>query len=857
MKKILNTFVSLAVGLSATLLSPLSVSQESLELEETLVTARKREESLQEVPVAITAFSSDDILQKDMVNLEDVGSLTPGFQFLNQGNQQPGRYNTQLQFRGLTTAQFSPSFATGALFIDGVYVLNGGTSLTLMDLERVEVIKGPQSAHFGRNTFGGAVNLITRNPDMSEFGGEIRLRTTSRSNTELSAMIEGPLIEDKLSFSLSARTYDKEGHYKASSGVRTGDEETSTTSAVLFLTPTENLDIKLRYSTSEDDDGPPTQAYISGVANDNCTGTPATNPLATRGPIRYICGKIPYNANPVTIDGIPTKLISSNTSIATDLPWASQGATALAYLTDPSTQAPQLSGLPEVTEVGMKRDTERLSLAANWDIMGSGYNLSFVYGKNEQDANWLRDLDNTDRQNWWSRDPQMMEDESWEIRISSPQDQRLRWGLGYSHYEQEFSTSGGGGDAYALCIKSFGPGGSDNYGAPALGGDCFFGFGPFTNSLVNSDESEVDGVFFSVDFDITDSITAILEGRWVDDELTKGGSLTRDGLAAGGAKLVETFDDFLPRAILRWTPSENTTVYASYSEGLLAGDFNTFFAQATPYEREQYVSQNPNIAELLPEETLEAMEIGWKQSFMDGRGQINLAYYQQEWKGIKGRSTYRVNETCKEIGANCPDASYIGGGKVIEIDGQEELFYNTRNILVPGDAEIDGFEVEVSFLATENLLFQATGSWIDSEYTDYEYNFVAALLSYSQMKGNKTPRQAEETFTFSGTYSFEVMGMDAYARADWFHQGKAYADEGNLAHFDPYDLVNLRLGVSNDNVLVELFVDNAFDEEAWQTGARWTDFSKPGEFGSLAGFQGIVVSPLDKREFGIRMSLRF
>ena len=70
MKKTINTFVSLAVALTATLLSPLSVSQASLELEETLVTARKREESLQEVPVAITAFSSDDILQKDMVNLE-------------------------------------------------------------------------------------------------------------------------------------------------------------------------------------------------------------------------------------------------------------------------------------------------------------------------------------------------------------------------------------------------------------------------------------------------------------------------------------------------------------------------------------------------------------------------------------------------------------------------------------------------------------------------------------------------------------------------------------------------------------------------------------------------------------------
>ena len=105
-----------------------------------------------------------------------------------------------------------------------------------------------------------------------------------------------------------------------------------------------------------------------------------------------------------------------------------------------------------------------------------------------------------------------------------------------------------------------------------------------------------------------------IEGRWVDDELTKGGALTRDGRASGGSTLVETFDDFLPRAILRWTPSDNTTVYASYSEGLLAGDFNTFFAQATPYEREQYVSANPNIAELLPEETLEAMakEMGGK-----------------------------------------------------------------------------------------------------------------------------------------------------------------------------------------------------------------------------------------------------
>lgn len=106
-------------------------------IEELTVTARKREETLLEVPVAITAFSRDDLIAADITGLDDVSGLTAGFQFFNQGNQQPGRYNTQLQFRGLTTAQFSPSFATGALFIDGVYVLNGGTSVALMDLERI------------------------------------------------------------------------------------------------------------------------------------------------------------------------------------------------------------------------------------------------------------------------------------------------------------------------------------------------------------------------------------------------------------------------------------------------------------------------------------------------------------------------------------------------------------------------------------------------------------------------------------------------------------------------------------------------------------------------------------------------
>jgi iron complex outermembrane receptor protein len=135
---------------------------------EIIVTARKKEESLQDTPVAITAFTEQAIEEAAFTSLADVSLQTPGFQFNSQGGQEPGRYNTQLRFRGMNTSQFSPSFATGALFIDGVYVLNGGTSVSLLDVERIEVIKGPQSAQFGRNTFGGAVNFVTRTPSVTD-----------------------------------------------------------------------------------------------------------------------------------------------------------------------------------------------------------------------------------------------------------------------------------------------------------------------------------------------------------------------------------------------------------------------------------------------------------------------------------------------------------------------------------------------------------------------------------------------------------------------------------------------------------------------------------------------------------------
>jgi len=813
-------------------------------LEEVIVTARKREESLQDVPVTISVFGQQDIEAANLRNLNDISNLTPGFQFQNQGNQQPGRYNTQLQFRGLTTAQFSPSFATGALFIDGVYVLNGGTSLSLMDIDRIEVIKGPQAAYFGRNTFGGAVNLITRDPSMEEFSGEVNLMATHKSRYDASVFIEGPIVSDKLSFSLSGRYYDKKGHYKASDDGRTGDEQTTSINAVLKWQPTEALSFKLRYGKSEDDDGPPSQAYISGIRNDTCTGTTIETAEGTAHPQRYVCGKVP---GPGSAIAHPSgNIISSNTFLPQYV--------IDAGLTDPNTRMP---GVPQVDDLGLKRETERLSFFAQYDI--NDYTLEFIYGNNDQVANWIRDFDLSDRINWFSRDPQNLSDKSYEIRLVSPQDQRFRWLIGANYYEQEFFSSGAGGDASTSCWN-FTLVLTDDFPADCLGGAPGVLTSLFPNTLADSDEAKVTGYFGAIDFDISDQWTAIFEGRWQSDELTKG-----DGLHNPAAEtLTETFEDFLPRAILRWEPTDTTNLFLSYSKGQIAGEFNAFYINADERERAQYNAQDPNISESLDAEELEAWEIGWKQGFADGRGQVNFSVYNYKWTNIKGRSSFRVNETCRptDMGTTGCDpelGQMVGDGKMIlnPVTGEMEVFFNSRNILLPGDAKIKGVEVETWFAFTDQLLWTINASYIDSKYTDYIFNFVLPIAGYSQMAGNQTPRQPKWSGNTSLTYNFDVSGYGSYIRGDLIYQGKSYVDESNLAYISGYTLVNLRAGIDMEKYMVELFITNLFDEDAWATGARWTDFSTPTQFPFLTAKQGIAVSPQDKREFGARAIFRF
>ena len=207
-------FVSMSIaafaGQGALAQSGSGATQGGLALEEIVVTARKREESLQDVPLAVTAITSADIANRQVTSIDDVAKFAPGLVFAKTF----GRATERPVVRGLASvlAGTNASVETGvSYFVDGVYYQGDIGSLDMSDIERVEVIRGPQSALYGRNTYSGAINFVTRKPS-DEFKGGVN-GTFDPDERQMSARMSGRLT-DSLAASVNMRYYDFDGQWK-------------------------------------------------------------------------------------------------------------------------------------------------------------------------------------------------------------------------------------------------------------------------------------------------------------------------------------------------------------------------------------------------------------------------------------------------------------------------------------------------------------------------------------------------------------------------------------------------------------------------------------------------------------------
>lgn len=776
-----------------------------------VVTARKREEALTDIPLSMQAFSMEEIEASGVDDLQDLSRFTPSLNFVNGSQGQGGRAISEVRFRGLSTAIPTPTNQTGSVFVDGVYVLGGAQSIGFDDIERVEVIKGPQSAYFGRATFAGVVNYITRDPS-DTFGGRFTANYSPSFNSYgFSGAIEGPIVEDILNARISASVKEKGAQYRASDGGELGKEHTDTISASFLLRPTDRLTVKLRGSYIEDNDGPAAIGYQTYAPNGNCpVGTPVTvntinGSYDTTFHRHYQCGALAFDRS----------MMDQSTGFITFPATGTLGELDLRdYLVDNALNDPLLASAPKLDRFGLTREMIRVSAAVDYEI-SDAFSVAALFGYNKQDVNNIRDTDGTPRHGGFQAVPFSFEDMSFESRLSYDNDGWIRGSVGMNYFKQT--------------IRADTDNGVSVIPERIIGGQVVRGY---TSSVNNeNDKVETIGIYGGIDIDPTDWMTISLEGRYQVDDYTKFG-----GSNAAGNLIEENLrsKNFTPRAIVKVTPVQDATLYASYSMGVLPGTVNSNFLALNAADQAAVLAISPNLQVEIGSEKLTNYEIGYKQYFPELRLQVSIAAFHMKWKNLKGTSALVVPTFASPI----------------------------FSVVTPGTARINGLEFEGTWDATRNLSFRMSAGYLDAKYTDFAstaYNSHFGIPSGNAFKadGNYLARNPKMTGSFSTTWSDHLVGdWDYRVRGDIFYIGKQYIDESNMVHLKAYNVVNLSAAVENESVSLEFYTSNLFDKKAWMTGRRFIDVSGVPLDLTTAG-QGAFATPVDRREIGFNVRYKF
>lgn len=237
---------AIAAGAVSVILTPqaLAQGQRDLIIEEIIVTSQRRQESVQEVPIAINALSESMIKNAGIDDIKELQQLAPSFQASSTNSETQG---TVIRIRGVGTQGNNPAFESAVgVFIDGVYRSRPGAALAeLLDVERVEVMRGPQGTLFGRNTSAGAISMVTAKPQY-EAGGYVEATYGNFESYDLRGSVWGPIVDDKAAFRLSGLSASREGLLDDTiSGKDINTRSRYTLMGQLLFTPNEDLELRI------------------------------------------------------------------------------------------------------------------------------------------------------------------------------------------------------------------------------------------------------------------------------------------------------------------------------------------------------------------------------------------------------------------------------------------------------------------------------------------------------------------------------------------------------------------------------------------------------------------------------------
>jgi len=760
-----KTLIASSVTLIAANLSPVYALAQSERpqraqqnsIEEIVVTSRKRgDEVLQDVPATITAFGSDTLDKMRVLNFEQFAYQVPGLTFNDEGAGQK-RY----VLRGVQSAgQQQVAVYYDEVPIPGVQGASGNsgsqtTDLKLFDMERIEVLKGPQGTTFGANSQAGTVRFITQKPDLTEFGGKLKLggNTVAEGDNGYNTygMLNIPLT-DTLGFR-GVAYYDKEAGYV--DNVRLGTED-------INWAKTKGGRFALRWQPSD-------RVTLDGLAwlQNRDTGGPARfNPYAS-------FSDSPDNADFVNNDLQPREDIRQ-----------------IAFFDTGDLQ------VGDYTRGNMPDDQKIYSVTLNWDMdwatlvaNGAFYDRDFGF---KRDSTWVI-LANGARPENFPGDPdanrpdlipaltdqtQSVEQKSFEVRLNSSVGGDLNWmaGLFYRNRDSDFRS-------YVPVVNNRGvpfdpgyPPTGYNSGAP---GEGIPACNPCVFARKNTREIEETAVFGEVSYAISEQIEIMAGLRWFEVEQDDFGIqefpfalFPPENFLPEPDQREFKEDKIIGKYQISWLPSDNITLYALASQGFRLGGTNQQGVVDVPpgYESDEIWNY----------------ELGAKTSWANNRYIVNMAVFQIDWDDIQVAGT-------DPTGA----FGFIGNA---------------------GAAEIQGIELEFVGRPLDRLELTLGTSWLAShELTEDQItNEVLAPGRKGDELPYVPEFTANATAQYD--YDLPIDGWEGFLRGEFSYKGGSNSELDTSSRLnrdmDSYEILNLRAGFNNyDKGLdVSLFVENVFDE---------------------------------------------
>jgi iron complex outermembrane receptor protein len=714
-RSILFTAVTAA---TAVLSADVALAQAPMMLEEVVVTARKRSESLQDVPMAVSAFNTQQLQDAQIDDITDLQKMAPNITVNETSGLVGGA--VQIFIRGIGN---DPGFDQGVgIYVDDVYLnRTTGALLEVYDVERIEVLKGPQGNLYGRNTIGGAVKYVSREPS-DELEAGVEVKAGSDEYVGVKGNVSGPIVEGTLFGGLGFSYQERDGYQtNRFDGSEWAGKEVSALRGTLLWQATDNLKFKLVGDYSKDESTPPVpnrvainEAGISGISfpltGANLFYGPGTGAFAESSDLSMPVDEDDVNTAHLfpgyNVTEIETASIAGTITWDINDSWTLKSITALRTLENP--RAFDFDGSDQIF-INTTQDRESEDFSQELQFNYSGDTVQAVFGlyylDGQEELSSANTTQQTERLRFWDN----------HFKTTNVDDRDLESYSAYFNVDWDFAEdwqlSLGGRyteDEKTLHQEAIVDQGFHAYALTNIGGGNLVPL-----AIAAGQEAFVETQPAFITWIPNDAAQGVIDRGVGEQPPLNSSFITRYTEVSYSEPLDnnDTWDEFSPSARLSYHWGEETLVYAGVSSGFKSGGFPTDGSDATPFDPE----------------TVDSYTLGLKTTLAEGTLRLNAELFYNDYQD-KQLTTITLEE----------------GGS---------LRSTRANV---GEVESSGVEIEMTWLPpVEGLTISLNGGYLDSEIKEYlQANDEGQIVDISDQRA--LGYQPEWTGSARVSYDFDI-----------------------------------------------------------------------------------------------------